>query len=117
MIFKATTTMEPTQRVKFLSCFTLKVNHMLAYLHQHIFSIFDFCNIGILLFTVEVFFILSYKLSSCPVSYIRHITERTNGTFAVASDAAHLSDLLQAHTVPPPELQHKGKNFNLNFEI
>ena len=98
MIFKATTTMEPTQRVKFLSCFTLKVNHMLAYLHQHIFSIFDFCNIG-------------------PVSYIRHITERTNGTFAVASDAAHLSDLLQAHTVPPPELQHKGKNFKLNFEI
>ena len=40
--------------------------------------------------------------------YVRHITERTNGTFAVASDAAHLSDLLQAHTVPPPELQHKG---------
>ena len=47
-------------------------------------------------------------------SYFRHITERTNGTFAVASDAAHLSDLLQAHTVPPPELQHKG---NLNSKI
>jgi hypothetical protein len=36
------------------------------------------------------------------------MAEKTNGTFAVASDAAHLSELLQAHTIPPPELQHKG---------
>lgn len=36
------------------------------------------------------------------------MTERTNGTFAVASDAMHLSELLLAHTIPPPELQHKG---------
>ena len=37
------------------------------------------------------------------------MAEKTNGTFAVASDAAHLTELLQAHTVPPPELKHKGK--------
>lgn len=44
--------------------------------------------------------------------YRRYMAEKTNGTFAVASNAAHLTELLQAHTVPPPELQHKGWDDN-----
>ena len=41
------------------------------------------------------------------------MAEKTNGTFAVASDAAHLSELLQAHTVPPPELKHTGERSDM----
>lgn len=41
------------------------------------------------------------------------MAEKTNGTFAVASDAAHLTELLQAHTVPPPELKHKGERSDM----
>ena len=45
------------------------------------------------------------------------MAEKTNGTFAVASDAAHLTELLQAHTVPPPELKHKGKRSDIHMII
>jgi len=35
----------------------------------------------------------------------RQIAELTGGTFAVALDATHLSELLLTHTIPPPEVQ------------
>ena len=38
----------------------------------------------------------------------RYIAEQTNGTFAVANDALHLSELLLEQTIPPPELQQRG---------
>jgi transcription initiation factor TFIIH subunit 2 len=34
----------------------------------------------------------------------KQVAELTGGTFSVALDAAHLADLLQFHTTPPPEL-------------
>lgn len=35
----------------------------------------------------------------------RQVAELTGGSFAVAMDATHLSELLHQHTVPPPEVQ------------
>ena len=35
----------------------------------------------------------------------RQIAELTGGTFSVALDATHLSELLLTHTIPPPEVQ------------
>jgi hypothetical protein len=35
----------------------------------------------------------------------KQIAELTGGTFAVALDATHLSELLLTHTIPPPEVQ------------
>jgi transcription initiation factor TFIIH subunit 2 len=37
----------------------------------------------------------------------RQVAELTGGSFAVALDAMHLSELLQQHTIPPPEVQQQ----------
>lgn len=38
----------------------------------------------------------------------KQLAELTGGTFTVALDATHLSELLQRHTVPPPEVEEEN---------
>lgn len=41
----------------------------------------------------------------------KQVAELTGGSFAVALDALHLSELLQQHTIPPPEVQRQESLF------
>ena len=88
------------------------LRHIPNYGHRElliVFSSLSTCDPGDIFDTIRDAKAQKIRISVvCLVAEVfvcRQVAELTGGSFAVAIDATHLSELLQQHTVPPPEVQ------------
>lgn len=88
------------------------LRHIPNYGHREIlvvYSSLSTCDPGDIFTTIKEAKQQKVRISViCMVAEVficRQVAELTGGTFAVALDATHLSELLQQQTIPPPEVQ------------
>lgn len=88
------------------------LRHIPNYGHREVlivFSSLSTCDPGDIFATIRDAKAQRVRISViCLVAEVficRQVAELTGGSFAVALDATHLSELLQLHTIPPPEVQ------------
>eukprot|EP01038_Epipyxis_sp_PR26KG_P010622 gene10622-14264_t len=88
------------------------LRHIPTYGHRElliVFSSLSSCDPGDIFSTIKEAIVAKVRISIiCLLAEIficKQIAELTGGLFSVALDATHLSQLLIAHTIPPPEIQ------------
>lgn len=96
------------------SCILLAMKllrHIPNYGHRELLVVFNSlssCDAGDIFHTVQKARLAKLRISvittTAEIFICRQLAELTGGSFNVAMDAAHLSELLQKHTVPPADL-------------
>ncbi|RYH18861.1 VWA domain-containing protein, partial [archaeon] len=88
------------------------LQHIPNYGHRELlilYSSLSSCDPSNIFDTLELACKLKLRISiislTAEVYICKHICELTGGRFSVALDSSHLLELLQQHTIPPPELQ------------
>jgi transcription initiation factor TFIIH subunit 2 len=90
------------------------LRHIPSYGHRELLIVYNSlstCDPGDIFQTIKEAKFHKIRISIiCLVAEIficKQICELTNGIFSVAIDSIHLSELLNLHTIPPPEIQEK----------
>jgi len=89
------------------------LRHIPDYGHREcliVYSSYSTCDPGDIFDTIEAVKKLKIRVSVISLTseiYIcSHLAQVTHGSFSVARDSAHLTELILRHTSPPPELKH-----------
>mmetsp|Transcript_26852 Transcript_26852/g.45283 ORF Transcript_26852/g.45283 Transcript_26852/m.45283 type:complete len:538 (+) Transcript_26852:61-1674(+) len=98
------------------------LRHIPNYGHRElllVFSSLSTCDPGDIFLTIKDAKAQKVRISViCLVAEVficKQMAELTGGSFAVATDATHLQELLMQHTIPPPELVQKDVQLVTDF--
>lgn len=98
------------------------LKHIPNYGHREVlvlFSSLSTCDPGDIFSTIKDAIALKIRISviclAAEVFVCKQIAELTGGSFSVALDATHLSELLALHTLPPPEVQQRKEPLVTDF--
>lgn len=98
------------------------LKHIPNYGHREVlvlFSSLSTCDPGDIFSTIKDAIALKIRISviclAAEVFVCKQIADLTGGSFSVALDATHLSELLALHTFPPPEVQQRKEPLVTDF--